>query len=178
MLLVEQKSMMNLRKLLPLVILIIKVQSTMFLIFGRVQTISFSLFARFVLLEVAPWRIAKKAPASPIFPNSPWNWAPGILSFLPARPFPPLPWWSLIWGRWQLGRRPTPQEQGWWPNSMTGGVTRGKLILPLANVFRERRSVLIPLFVSDEEYQGSLYSVSLQWLNLRICKKSKSTWIG
>ena len=112
MLLVEQKSMMNLRKLLPLVILIIKVQSTMFLIFGRVQTISFSLFARFVLLEVAPWRIAKKAPASPIFPNSPWNWAPGILSFLPAWLFPPLPWWSLIWGRWQLGRRPTPQEQG------------------------------------------------------------------
>ena len=83
----------------------------MFSMFGLLQKSSFSSFASLADLEVAQWGIAEKAPATH-FPNSPWNWAPGILSFLPARLFPPLPWWSLIWGRWQLGCRPTPQEQG------------------------------------------------------------------
>ena len=77
----------------------------------HLQIISFRVLPVLAHL-VGTMRDCRKGASLTHFPNSPWNWAPGILSFLPARLFPPLPWWSLIWGRWQLGCRPTPQEQG------------------------------------------------------------------
>ena len=119
----------------------------MFSMLGLLQKVSFSSFASLADLEVAQWGIAEKAPATH-FPNSPWNWAPGILSFLPH---PTIPSPSLVVINMRKvavrappnasgtgeGARPggqTPRQQGVTrgENSKTGGVTRRWLILSLA----------------------------------------------